>query len=58
MTLFLISGEPFPNAHRLYINFGDEETDVISIELTLEELEELYNRVGNYLIQKGIKNGL
>jgi len=49
MTLFLISGEPFPDAHRLYIHFGEDETDIFSIELSRDELKKLYERVGNYL---------
>ncbi len=49
MTLFLISGEPFPDAHRLYIHFGEMETDIFSIELSRVELEKLRERIENYL---------
>lgn len=47
MVQFLISGEPFPDSHRLYIHFG--EADVVSIEMTRDELERLAGQIGSYL---------
>jgi hypothetical protein len=52
MTQFIISGEPFPDAHRLYIHFGEDESDIFSIELSREELKKLHQQVGNYLVAK------
>jgi hypothetical protein len=50
MTKFLIGKDPFPDAHRLYIHFNEDETDIFSIELSHEELKKLYEQVGNYLL--------
>jgi len=47
MVQFLISGEPFPDSHRLYIHFG--EADVISLEMTREDLVRLAMKIRSYL---------
>jgi len=46
MVQFLISGEPFPDSHRLYLFSG---TDVASFEVSREDLVRLAGQIGAYL---------